>query len=229
VRVARLKDDDWSKASAGAGWWHKTLTSCAVSNCLFVCDYWNVHKVDLLTDNAIRWRVVRGASALSVNDASHVLVTCWRDNEIREYKPDGQLIHTIKLQGPHVTGPFHVLQLSGSQFVVSHLGSVHGVSSVDEQGRRIATRRDGESSELLNVSRYLAVTKKDSVLVAVDCCNNRLAVLDASMQNARDLILPIDGGLNRPGCLYFNESLGQLYVGEAGGERVIICDNIGFD
>jgi len=52
VRVAGLSD---------VGLWGcKTMTSCDVSNCLFVCDLRTVFKVDLSTDNVINWRVDGG-------------------------------------------------------------------------------------------------------------------------------------------------------------------------
>jgi len=54
----------------------------------------------------------------------------------------------------------------------------------------------------------------------------RLVVLDASLSNAREFNLPIDGGLSGPRCLYFDESRSRLYVGEKGGKRVSIFDSI---
>jgi len=108
----------------------------------------------------------------------YVIVTCYRGKEIREYKPDGQLIDTIKLS--HVTRPLHVVQLTGSLFVVGHEGPVKGVSLVDKQGRVIETYRNNESAKLLNYPRCVSVTKNGSVLV-VDRGNNPLAVLDASL------------------------------------------------
>jgi len=203
--------------------------SCDVINCLFVNDRYRVYKVDLSTDNVINWRVDGWPiSGLSVNDACNVIVTCHDGNEIREYKPDGQLIHTIKLQESQVTWPLHAVQLAGSQLVVSHQGPANGVTLIDKQGQVTETYRNSKSTQLLNCPRCVSVTKNGSVLL-VDCYNNRIVVLDASLKNARDLILPIDSGLNRPYCFYFNESLCQLYVGETRGKRVIICDNISFD
>jgi len=218
VRVAGLRDDDW----------YNTLTSCDVINCLFVNDDHRVYKVDLSTDNVINWRVDGRPIGLSVNDACNVIVTCYNGNEIREYKHDGQLIHTIKLQQSHVTRPLHAVQLTGSQYIVSHYGPVYGVTLIDKQGQVTETYRNSKSTQLLNCPRCVSVTKNGSVLL-VDCYNNRIVVLDASLKNARDLILPIDGGLKQPYCLYFNDSLGQLFVGEIGGERVIIFVNVSFD
>jgi len=209
VRVAGLRD----------GWLgYKTLASCHFNNCLFINDD-RVYKVDLSTDNVINWRVDGGPSGLSVNDACNVIVACYYDNEIREYKHDGQLIHTIKLQESQVTRPLHAVQLTGSQYIVSHSGPVYGVTLIHKQGQVTETYRDSESTTLLNWPRCVSVTKNGSVLV-VNCYNDRIVVLDASLKNARDFILPIDRGLKRPWCLYFNESFGHLYVGEYYGKRV---------
>jgi len=223
VRVAGLRDVGWWYKS-----WGKTLMSCDVNNCLFVHDACRVFRVDLSTDNVINWRVDSRPIGLSVNDACNVIVTCHYENEIREYKPDGQLIHIIKLQVSHVTGPLHAVQMTGSQFIVCHQGPVEGVSLIDKQGQVTATYRNGESTRLLSWPCCLTVTKNGSVLV-VDRDNYRLFVLDASLTNSQELTLPIDSGLNCPRCVYFNESLSTLYVGEERGQRVVICGNVGFE
>jgi len=220
VRVAGLRDR-WAWQRRGA------LTSCNLSNCLIVSDISNVYKVDLSINSVIHWRVDGRPTGLSVNESCHVIVAC-DHNEIREYKPDGQLVRTISLHESHVTSLRHAVQLTKNQFVVSHHGPVFGVSLIDEQGGVLATYRDNGSAKLLNHPRQLTIGKNGSVLVA-DCDNNRLVVLDASLRNARDLTLPIDGGLRCPRCLYFNESLGRLYVGEEDGKRVVICDQIIFE
>jgi len=205
----------------------KTLTSCDVNNRLFVCDLSHVYKVELSTNNVINWQVDGQPTGLSVNDACNVIVTCYDGNEIREYQPAGQLVRTIKLPQSHVTKPWHAIQLKDSRFIVSYVEPVHGISLIDKQGRVSATYRDSESTQLLHYPQQLAINKQGSVLL-VDCNNSRLVVLDASLSNARDFTLPINGGLNRPGSLYFNESHSQLYVGEENGQRVVICDNVRF-
>jgi len=175
----------------------------------------------------MNWQVDGEPTGLSVNDACNVIVTCHLGNEIREYKPKGQLVRTIELPESHVAKPWHSIQLKDSRFIDSHWAPVHGISLIDKQGRVSATYRDSESTQLLHYPQQLAINKQGSVLL-VDCYNNRLLVLDASLSNARDFTQPINGGLNRPGSLYFNESHSQLYVGEEGGERVVICDNVRF-
>jgi len=171
--------------------------------------------------------VVGRPTGLSVNDARHVIVTCCDDHEIRKYTATGRLVRVLKLQQveSHVTRAWHAVQLGDSQFVVSQYRPVHGVIRIDEQGRVMATYRNSESVKLLDDPEQLAVTNNGS-FVLVDHGNNRLVALNAALRNARVLSLPISGRLNRPSCLYFNESIGRMYVGEYGGKRVLIFDNI---
>jgi len=217
VRVAGLRDDGW--------WLYNTLTGCSRNNRLFVCDGLNVYKVDISTNNVVNWRVDGWPCGLSVNDACHVIVTCYTGDEIREYEQEGQLVRTIKLQSHVTRSPFHACQLTDSVFIVSYWRPFNGVSSVDTRGRVLATHRNSKSTKLLNDPCQLIVVKNGSVLVA-NRGNNRLVVLDASLSNAREFNLPIDGGLSGPRCLYFDESRSRLYVGEQSGKRVLIFDNI---
>jgi hypothetical protein len=40
-------------------------------------------------------------------------------------------------------------------------------------------------------------------------------------------VTSVDGGLQKPSCLHFNESQGRLFVGERGGQRrVLVFDNV---
>jgi len=218
VRVAGLVNDPWS-------WYCKTLTGCSRNNRLFVCDGYSVYKVEISNDNFKHWRVDGYPSGLSVNDACNVIVTCFWGNEIREYEPEGQLVRTIQ---PHVPEPLHAFQLTDSVFIVSHWQSANSVSIIDERGQVTASYRSSTLTNLLKHPSHVIVVKNDLFLVA-DEDNNRLVVLDASLSNARELTLPIDGRLSQPRCLYFDESLGRLYVGEYGGQRVVICENISIE
>ena len=217
VRVAGLSDDGWC--------WYKALTSCDVNNCLYVSDYENVYKVDLSTDNVIKWPVDGSPMGLSVNTASNVIVTCNDGNEIREYTTSGSLVRTIKLQESLVTLPSHAVQLTDSQFVVSHHGPVYGVSLIDERGQVKATYRNSESTKLLNDPRGILVCKNGSILVA-DSDNNRILMINSSLSCARDLPLPLNAGLKQPWCLYLDKSCDRLYVGEYSGKRVLVFDYV---
>ena len=52
--------------------------------------------------------------------------------------------------------------------------------------------------------------------------NNRISILNPTLTCA----LPIDGGLIRPQSIHLDESRGRLYVGECGGKRMLVFDNV---
>jgi len=205
-------------------YWHHALTSCNANNCLYVCDEINVHKFDLTTDHVISWQVDGFPAGLSVNTATHVMVTCSLSHEIREYLTNGSLVRVIKLE---ITGPIHAVQLTDGQFVVStYEGNGCFINLVDNRGRVVS--RYGEGVLQFNVPRYLTVTKNGTILVA-DSYNKRIVALNCAPSSGRlkTLTLPICGQLDTPYCLYYSESNGRLFVGEASGERrVLIFDNI---
>jgi len=196
LRVAGLSDDVC---------WGKSLTASSRNNFMFVCDGHDVYKVDIKNQDVKSW-VVGEPIGLSVNDACNIIVMYNDKNEIREYEPQGQLKRKIKLQKSHVTLQFHALQLSDSRFIVSHCGPFSGVSIIEanEQERRhvTASYRSSKFTNRLNEPCHVIVVKNDSFLVA-DEDNNRLVVLDASLTNARELTLPIDGRLSEPRRLFY--------------------------
>ena len=217
------------------GW---ALTSCDVNHCLFVSDLNkdDVYRVDVSTYNVIsRWRVGGNVCGLSVNRTNNVLVTCYGDNVIKEYSPNGLLFRLIRLRKKSlfkslrglVTGPLHTVQLTDSQYVVCHNGPEEGVSVINERGEVISSYRNSETSKLVNGPRYIAVLS-DSILIA-DSDNNRIILLNTSLGNARVLSLPVNTQLKRPFCMYLDQSRGRLYVGEWDGEpRVLVFDSIKF-
>jgi len=213
VCVKGLSDDDWS-------WKYNTLTGCNKNNRLFVCDMSTVYTVDL-SNNAVTYWLVNHPIGLSVNNACNFIVTRRHYNKILEYKPDGQPYDEITLPSD-VTIPVYAFQLADSSFIVYHVGP-HGVSIIDKEGKVAANYKKFSNST--TYPSHVAVLKNGVVLFAYGM-KNRIVLLDASLRNARKLTLPIDGGLREPRCLYFDESRSRLYVGEYGGQRVIIFDNV---
>ena len=72
----------------------------------------------------------------------------------------------------------------------------------------------------------LAVTKNDDILVA-DTENKRILSVNRSLCSARELALPVDGGIQDPWGLCLDESQARLYVGEYGGGcRVLVFDGV---
>ena len=219
IKVHGLVDNDYIKG----------LTSSDVENCLLVSDLvqGSIYRIDLSNDNKVsRWPVVGGKPRqLSMNAANNVIVAC-RDDAIREYTTNGRLVRTVKPSESDASYLFHSIQLTRDQFVFSHLRPVHGVSVMDTTGKVLRSCRNDQSTETqFDCPCQLAVTKNGCVLVA-DSDNNRILILNSALTRARDLSLPVDGGLNRPVCLYLDESRGRLVVGEWRGKRVLVFDNI---
>jgi len=70
----------------------------------------------------------------------------------------------------------------------------------------------------------LAVDREGRVLVADDW-NNRLLVLDQSLSSAHEMSVCLDGGLEHPHSLWYDQSRRRLYIGEMIG-RVIVIDSL---
>jgi len=73
--------------------------------------------------------------------------------------------------------------------------------------------------------RGLAVDEGGNVLVA-DRANNRLLVIDQSLSSAHEISVCVDGGLQGPQRLRYDQSHRRLYIGEDRKARVIVIDNV---
>jgi len=73
--------------------------------------------------------------------------------------------------------------------------------------------------------RGLAVDEGGNVLVA-DRANNRLLVIDQSLSSAHEISVCVDGGLQGPQRLRYDQSRRRLYIGEDRKARVIVIDNV---
>jgi hypothetical protein len=51
-------------------------------------------------------------------------------------------------------------------------------------------------------------------------------MLNSSLSCARDLPILLEGGLKDPWSIHFDESHGRLFVGECGGKRVLVIENV---
>jgi len=83
----------------------------------------------------------------------------------------------------------------------------------------------GSELTQMNVPAGLAVDREGRVLVA-DQGNNRLLVMDQSLSSAHEMSVSVDGGLNRPYSLWYDQSRRRLYIGEWSGGRMIVIDNL---
>jgi len=204
------------------------FAACPYNNCLYSSDFNNnsVHRVDLSDRrNAVmKWSVARGPAGLSVNNEHNLLVVSEVERKLQIFTTHGTLLQDIQLQAD-IESPCqyrHAVQLPTGQFLVSHAGSLHRVCLVGAVVRSYGGRRGSQLTQL-NCPAGLAVDREGRVLVA-DHYNNRLLVIDQSLSSAHEMSVCVDGGLERPSSLWYDQSRRRLCIGELNG-RVIAIDN----
>jgi len=206
------------------------LAACPINNCLYASNFDNdsVHRVELSGSNAAKkWSVAIGPRGLSVNSEQNLIVSCPAAIKLQEYTTRGSLVREICLQAG-VTEPWHAIQLSTGDYVVSQKTSPGVVSVVGVDGQVVRSYGQSQTSDVgqMEHPRSLAVTKNDDILV-VDYDNNRILLINSSLGSIEELALSVDGGIHSPRGLCLDESRGRLYVGEWVGERrVLVFDDI---
>ena len=210
--------------------WTSGLAACSNNNCLYASDYSQdrVHRVELSGSNAMKWSVARGPRGLSVNSEHNLIVACCDANKLQEYTTHGSLVREICLQAS-ATPPFHAIQLSTGDYVVSQWTSPGVVSVVGVDGQVVRSYRESQTSDVgqIKISSSLAVTKH-GILVA-DGGNNKILLTNSLLSSIRELALSVDGGMHWPRGLCLDESRGRLYVGEyRGGHRILVFDGVRF-
>jgi len=203
------------------------LVACISNNCLYASVFNNntIFRVDLSDTNAVKtWSVVGNPSGLSVNKAHNVVVACHGANKLQEYTTDGTLVREINLQQAGFTNPWHAVQLSTGDYVVSWDVSPGAVSVIGVDGQVVLSYDKSQTSDVgeMKNSRCLAVTNHGDILVA-DCGNNRILAINTSLSFIQQLALPVDNGLKSPFGLCLYESRGRLYVTESEG-RVLVFE-----
>jgi DNA-binding beta-propeller fold protein YncE len=215
------------------------LTACVIDKCLYVSGNRSatVYKIQLTVDNEIiKWSVGRGPQGLSMNIACNLLVACNVDNKIQEYNSSGSLVREIRLMtdDDHLLNPLHVIQLTSERYVIGCPveGRECDVVEVDANGRVVVsykTQLQSTNRKRFSAPCHLAVDKNNECILVADCNNDRIVILSRSLNHcARQFnVTSVDGGLQQPTCLHFNESEGRLFVGELSGQRrVLVFDNV---
>jgi len=211
------------------GPWPHDITACTRNKCLYLSDYYqcNVRRVEVAGSNAVKkiWPVASGPAGLSVNKAFNLVVTCCGANFLQEYTTHGTLVREICLQAG-VTSPWHAVQLSTGDYVVSQHKLLGVVSVVGVDGQVVHSYGQSETSDVgqMEFSRSLAVTKNDDILVA-DEGNNRILSISRSTGCVQELAVSVDGGIQSPYGLCLDESRDRLFIGEWGGQhRLLVFD-----
>jgi len=214
----------------GLGSWSRGLAACAHYKCLYVADsqHSSIHRAELSGSNAVKmWSMDSGPYGLSVNKLHNVVVACCGANKIQEYTTHGALVREISLRQAGVRRPWHAVQLSTGDYVVSEVKSPGVVSAVGIDGQVVRRYCPSPLSDLGEMSPSgLAVTQNDDILVT-DGSSNRILLVNSSLSSARELALLVDDGIQSPQGLCLDESRGRLYVGEFGGShRVLVFDGV---
>jgi hypothetical protein len=220
------------------------MTSCVTNNCIYVSEWskYTVYKIKLSGKNKVlSWQVDRRPYGLSINSASNLLVACHGANKIQEYTTSGSLVREIRLQSNFgELCPYHAIQLSSGQFVIGCSNgkwspdTVYDVVEVDTRGRVVVSYTEQLHSlnqQKFNWPRRLAVVDHNRTILVADCWNSRIVTLSRSVNRcAGELdVTSVDGGLQRPSCLYFDEKQNRLYVGEStlfSQCRVLVFDSV---
>jgi len=211
------------------------LAACGNNNCLYVTDedYNGIHRVELTGSNAVKkWFVANNPAGLSVNRAHNVVVACYGANKLQEYTTHGSLVREICLEAP-----WHAVQLSSGDYVVSQCWSPGVVSVVGVDGQVRHSYGQSQTSDVGQMKKpaSLAVTKNDDILVA-DSDNNRILSMNSSLSSVQELTLPVvglikepwyydnddDDSIQKPWGLCLDESRGRLYIGEVGGKHLVL-------
>jgi len=215
----------------GLGPFSYGLAACPHNKCLYASDSDNhsIHRVELSGNNAVKkWSVARGPVGLSVNSEHNLLVVGAVDRKLQIFTTHGTLLQNIQLQAD-IECPWHAVQLPTGQFLISDSGSLDRVCLVGIDGAVVRSYSGKQGSQLtqMNGPRALAVDREGSVLVA-EWLNDRLLVIDQSLSSAHEMSVCLDGGLNRPYSLWYDQSRRRLYIGEWewNGGRVIVIGSL---
>jgi len=204
------------------------LAVCPGNKCLYASDYNNdsVHRVELTDSMAVtNWSVARQPAGLTVNRSENLLVVSHAERKLQEFNTRGTLLQNIQLQ-LHKENPWQAIDLPSGQFVVSCSTKLRSVSSVYVNGIIIRRYSRIKGSQLTKINPAgLAVDKHGNILVA-DMSNHRLLMIDRSLTSAHEMSVSVDGGLNEPYRLWYDESRDRLYIGEWRGGRVIVIDHL---
>ena len=123
------------------------MTSCEHYHCVYISDHIIrcIHRVDE-QGAATRWAVNDEPQSLFVNAEYNLLVTCRLVRKIKEFSSRGDLLRQVSLP-QDVINPWHSIQLTNGQFVVSHgdvEDAVHRVCTISADGREIVHTHGGQ-------------------------------------------------------------------------------------
>jgi DNA-binding beta-propeller fold protein YncE len=144
-----------------------------------------IYRTDLSNPNNVTnstWQVGSYPIGVSVNNAGNVLVTCNSDHKLQEYTTRGILIREINLQQAGITNPWHSIQLTNDQFLVTHHHRVCVVNASGELVSSYGSTTAGSANGQLNFPVTVATVKNGCILIA-DRNNNRIKIWNRNANN----------------------------------------------
>jgi len=205
------------------------IVACSHNNCLYISDdgLKIIYRFDLQSNKVMNnWSVGGRCYGLSVTRSCTVLVTSFDAKRIKEYKPDGILLREISLD-VSIVRPYHCVQLSSEQFVVSHGGwgtEESRLCIVDVDGLIIQSYGGPSGSEpgQMHGPHHMVVDKHGHVMVA-DCGNDRVEILSPTLDHLGYVVVP-GHILEGPHAVHIDALNHRLYIGEYDGRRLFVLD-----
>lgn len=216
----------------------RDLTSCVRRRCLYMSDYDHkcIHRYDLARNITSKWTVRAHPRGLSVTPGCNLLVTCREPNKLFELSADSDspvglllvlltqnvCVREIALQSD-IQWLRHGVQLTTGQYVVCHGltdSHLHRVCIVDDDGRvtRSYGGECGSDVGQLSYPCHVAVDEDSQFIYVADCDNDRVVLLSPTLEFVRY----VSDGLSKPHRLHLHHTTRRLYVGQRGGDVVVI-------
>ena len=198
--------------------YRRDIVACRHNRCAYISDYSHnsVHRVALRDATVTQWPVHDKPTGLSLTYTHGVLVSCCEVRKIKEFSTDSQLLHVLTLP-QDVVSPWHAVQLSNGQFIVSHghrADPSHRVCLIGSDGSVVKSfgGPKGSGSQHVNTPSHMAVDRNDFVFV-VDVYNGRVLLLSPQLTYVRDVVLR-EQLKWWPRRVHLDSGRGRLYVAD---------------
>jgi hypothetical protein len=166
------------------------------------------------------WPLISAPSSISTSADCQIVIAFKDDSVIQVFSYDGKTGPAVHVHGLSIRELNAVVGLPNSQYVIAYetIDSQGHVSILNASGHVLRTDEAG-----LRSPDALAVSQAGYILVT-DLGNNRVILLDPSLQYVRDL-LTSHNGLESPYRISLDEPRGFLYVVNSASVSVFSLTN----
>lgn len=196
--------------------WPLDIAACRTSSCLYIVDrdntcIWKVGNAGSST--AVLWLAgVDWPFTISVSETGNVVMTRWGQPSVLElYRSDASLILSVPFPA-NIEYPWHAVETSKGNFVISHRkrdSDIWSVVELSRDGVILCRFLPTDNANHLNYPYHLTIGLFDEVIVA-DQFNRRLILLDSELNWNRVLLHRTE--MHPPKRLYFDKEERQLLV-----------------